>query len=870
MHQPAHQPKTDASAELKRRAQPDAPATSNEIAVDVTGIPAMAAPQFAIPPTPQQVISLQSQVGNQVVRRMLAKRQAHAAPTANAAGAFSHLLHTDSRRSVVQRVTYKDLNSIGKEKYREDDPILLAILKQVTEWENAGSSSAEIAFRQEKGPDLINDFFVSNYEDIRDGNGAAILKTLLDSLPDMLAKTVYDPYQIVADELFAKDKFHANAFDGLVPSLSGLDLQQQMKLLRKMLPYVNLYLNEYIIDFDKVMAHPPSLLTLFRELLNFGDFAGLPNPSEYTDKFFGGAKTAVIELAQDTAPRLLLLIEPGIFINNDVVDVALLKRVFKRPVLDNIFDLLSQAKMRPEQRRVALLDLANFLVHANDPQDNVLQAMAGILTSITTVRNPAVKPYLYNALLALLQTGTVNVIDAGINKTVNLVSTVEQSAVKTRPIWLLLGQMYPACLSLQEPKTKVSTFLNHHYFVDSRNINLVLKSLMALNSSVQPAVAMTILQGFFRDAVPLIEKPKKQRRKAETESSTEKESMLEETEEAKTPAWNPKEAIENFGYIATFIQMGHVNTLANLSSYANLGNEIKKMFGSTLNLKDDKLTSDNFEILLQKFRNVNDLIVYASALKNIKDTGQRERTLKQFRDFVLAVMQDPDNSAYKKFRYGEAEGQEKEPEKWKHLSTVLELPQVREEWKKGAAAEFVSSQKKWVIVDTDDPSDMLRLGEDVQSCTKFSGSAQECSMSYLIDGKNRAIIIKAQNPQNWKDRIIVARAVFKILTDGRGNVALFVEKSYFSPGSGIDENEANNRILMMAQQRAKAIAQHMKIKPQLLVSTMESYRLSGKNYSGTLKSLGGPAEFDYNDSALEAGPSAYEIPGSLMIPLPYD
>jgi hypothetical protein len=82
----------------------------------------------------------------------------------------------------------------------------------------------------------------------------------------------------------------------------------------------------------------------------------------------------------------------------------------------------------------------------------------------------------------------------------------------------------------------------------------------------------------------------------------------------------------------------------------------------------------------------------------------------------------------------------------------------------------------WEVVDTDDPCDLLLLGTEVAgSCQSIDGdpNVNMCLLSYLVDGKNRAVVVKNKFGK------IVARAVLRILWDDvKKEPVLFQERTY--------------------------------------------------------------------------------------------
>lgn len=57
---------------------------------------------------------------------------------------------------------------------------------------------------------------------------------------------------------------------------------------------------------------------------------------------------------------------------------------------------------------------------------------------------------------------------------------------------------------------------------------------------------------------------------------------------------------------------------------------------------------------------------------------------------------------------------------------------------------LVSQYDGWTICDTDNPCDLILIGTEVPSCQHIDKdpSYSKCLLAYLIDGKNRALVVK--------------------------------------------------------------------------------------------------------------------------------
>jgi hypothetical protein len=107
---------------------------------------------------------------------------------------------------------------------------------------------------------------------------------------------------------------------------------------------------------------------------------------------------------------------------------------------------------------------------------------------------------------------------------------------------------------------------------------------------------------------------------------------------------------------------------------------------------------------------------------------------------------------------------------------MTDLQEIVEALKSSKENRQLTQYAGWEVVDTDDPCDLLLLGTEVPgSCQRIDGdpNLNKCLLSYLMDGKNRAIVVKNKSGN------IVARAILRILWDDvKKEPVLFQERSY--------------------------------------------------------------------------------------------
>lgn len=175
----------------------------------------------------------------------------------------------------------------------------------------------------------------------------------------------------------------------------------------------------------------------------------------------------------------------------------------------------------------------------------------------------------------------------------------------------------------------------------------------------------------------------------------------------------------------------------------------------------------------------------------------------------------------------------------KMYGTNAQFAQDLEDLKKQLAASANVSQEKdfdhYIIEDTDHWEDMLLCGTEViGSCQRIGGQVyhNKCLLAYMIDGKNRAIVIK--EPKTGK---IVARCIMRLLWDDNAKrPVLFQERLYHNPGLS---ERAIKAIDFMFAERAR----------QFKIPLARSGEGEFKQYPNDLISQGSVAAFEYVDAS---------------------
>lgn len=146
----------------------------------------------------------------------------------------------------------------------------------------------------------------------------------------------------------------------------------------------------------------------------------------------------------------------------------------------------------------------------------------------------------------------------------------------------------------------------------------------------------------------------------------------------------------------------------------------------------------------------------------------------------------------------------------------------------------------WKVEETDSWEDLLLCGTEILgSCQSIKGNASlnKCLLNYIVDGKNRVVVIK-----NSKG-IIRARAILRILWDKTlERPVLFRERIYETPGIPNNSQFIINEI-------CKNKARDLEIS---LITSDFSTSETVKRYSNDVYSLNGKAPFEYVDANAHA------------------
>lgn len=261
----------------------------------------------------------------------------------------------------------------------------------------------------------------------------------------------------------------------------------------------------------------------------------------------------------------------------------------------------------------------------------------------------------------------------------------------------------------------------------------------------------------------------------ETLYSTEKLSDKEKCDLLEVLVFNsdevtPSRVFNRLQHISHLITFGEVSRLKSIKKACQLQRAVEQTFKMSLGLGSIKNFRKKFKASFGLFRQPLAVLTYAACLKKLEPDEQPEH-LDLLKSYAISVLENN----FKTLRYL--------PTGNPHLELLHKRSGLIDKWKQGAEfqiLELLKSKKKesysrYRLLDTDDPCDLLLIGTEVSSCQRIDGDPESnrCLLAYLLDGKNRAMVIKDALGK------IVGRCILRLLWDNfMGEPVLFQEKIY--------------------------------------------------------------------------------------------
>jgi len=316
----------------------------------------------------------------------------------------------------------------------------------------------------------------------------------------------------------------------------------------------------------------------------------------------------------------------------------------------------------------------------------------------------------------------------------------------------------------------------------------------------------------------------------------------------------PNNINRNFRYIMSIVSLEGTKPLQGITENATLDtlkNTFYEVYNQFIDFGNDEKLKKEYEQFVNKEENLNRnleerLIIY---LSKHKDNEQLVGIIEKF------VKTMSDEKKFKEERYNTLLSE--------HLNELSKIDsEVYKKWS-GLKEQFkpVDTNNKAFI--TDDPIDLLLIGTEIDnSCQHIEiGSMNRCLMGYVMDGKNKAVVIK-----NDEGRII-ARSIIRLLIQDDTEVVMTKERLYKANGvSDNVEDELENMCIeyakwlgvsLICEKDFEKMAQNMEI--------FNKYSMK-ETYTGVLLSKSCIAPYEYTDMGLgDIGDGFFEVEGDQLV-----
>ena len=283
--------------------------------------------------------------------------------------------------------------------------------------------------------------------------------------------------------------------------------------------------------------------------------------------------------------------------------------------------------------------------------------------------------------------------------------------------------------------------------------------------------------------------------------------------------------------------------LNQVTNTAELVNTWQTFMGKTFYLKNEFL-DQFFPTFGYSKRYPNALIIYATRLQTLSQE-KKDQLMPLLGKFANSVLDE----TFPQIRYDLTESI--------HLKSLFsENPELLKKWQTALPIETQDSSLSFTIEDTDAWEDLVLMGTEVNnSCQDILDDPRinQCLLTAFLDGKIRLMI--AREKETGK---IIGRVILRVLQDDNGKPALFVDKLYTR--NGVNSEQIRQNILEGCKQKA----QNMGI--ALAASIGDHSDLTTDTYPGALKSLSGPAPYEYVDALSNPQENGtYSIPESYVL-----
>jgi len=244
-----------------------------------------------------------------------------------------------------------------------------------------------------------------------------------------------------------------------------------------------------------------------------------------------------------------------------------------------------------------------------------------------------------------------------------------------------------------------------------------------------------------------------------------------------------------------------------------------------------------------KFRNPTAIFTYLGSINKLPPKD-KEKVHATFMKYVQSVLE----GGFPKSRY---EIDEDKP----HLKKLTDYKKgsFMDAWKQCPLPQPISVKgQKLAISESDDPNDLLLIGEVQGSCQKVSERSylNKCLTAYLMNGEIKPIVIKDENGK------IVARSLLRVMWDVVNERPVLLQEKVYS---NIKEQLITDHLEQYAKTRAK----------ELKIPLVSKDVGDGPAYEGSVVYLGGSSPFIYSDAnkGVEDGTKRFTSPGCHLLQL---
>jgi hypothetical protein len=201
-----------------------------------------------------------------------------------------------------------------------------------------------------------------------------------------------------------------------------------------------------------------------------------------------------------------------------------------------------------------------------------------------------------------------------------------------------------------------------------------------------------------------------------------------------------------------------------------------------------------------------------------------------------------------------------------HLQKVFNgRPELQKQWTTpevttvGSLIPDVSSKyANLKVIDATDPSDILKVGDDLNSCVNLDGRLRKIigMLGLVKDGKNHSLLVKSD------DGVSLAETQLQLLWDKRNNKpVLYLEGARYI-GKKENDHTLQTALINFAIEKAKKMGLD-------LVSQWDTHEenktILGSSYKGTVSSLGSSSPIELVDTLRQNFTTPYSMGKSYMI-----